>query len=272
MLIYLLLSLTIMKVYFGHNLKFLRNRAKLSQEQLALEFNITRSKLNSYENEVALNPPIDFILQISKHFEVPIEALLLNNLENSEFKLRELNQEFISGSKLRVLATTIDSNNKENIELVPLKAKAGYLAGYNDPEFIGSLPNFQLPFLSKERKYRAFQIDGDSMLPIKHGSYVVAEYVTNWHEIKTGDAYVLITQNEGAVFKIVTNNLAAKRSLNLQSLNPIYSPYDIPIKEVFEVWKFINYFSQELPEPISTNDQILQRLTAVESRLSGFVD
>jgi transcriptional regulator with XRE-family HTH domain len=261
-----------MKVYFGHNLKFLRNRAKLSQEQLALEFNITRSKLNSYENEVALNPPIDFILQISKYFEVPIEALLLNNLENSEFKLRELNQEFISGSKLRVLATTIDSNNKENIELVPLKAKAGYLAGYNDPEFIGSLPSFQLPFLSKERKYRAFQIDGDSMLPIKHGSYVVAEYVTNWHEIKTGDAYVLITQNEGAVFKIVTNNLVAKRSLNLQSLNPIYSPYDIPIKEVFEVWKFINYFSQELPEPISTNDQILQRLAAVESRLNGYTD
>ena len=41
----------------------------------------------------------------------------------------------------------VDSKNRDNIELVPVKAKAGYTAGYNDPEFISSLPTFQLPFL-----------------------------------------------------------------------------------------------------------------------------
>ncbi|MCA0427932.1 MAG: LexA family transcriptional regulator [Bacteroidetes bacterium] len=258
-----------MDVLFGSNLRFLRNRKGLSQEQLAQEFGVTRSKLNSYENSVALNPPIDLIIQVSRYFEVPVEPLLLSDLSESEFKLRGLMEEYISGSKLRVLATTLDANNKENIELVPLRVKAGYATGFNDPEFIGSLPTFQLPFLARERKYRAFQIDGDSMLPIKHGSYVVAEYVSNWHEIKSGDAYVVVTQHEGAVFKVVKNFLSTKRSLELHSLNPEFKPYEVPVSEISEVWKFINYFSHELPEPLSTNEQILQRLTAVESRLGS---
>lgn len=256
-----------MKVSFGSNLRFLRNRKGLSQEQLAQEFGVTRSKLNSYENAVAMNPPIELIIQVSRFFEVPVEPLLLVDLSKSEFKLRSYMEEYISGSKLRVLATTHDSGNKENIELVPLKVKAGYASGYNDPEFIGSLPTFQLPFLARERKYRAFQIEGDSMLPIKHGSYVVAEYVSNWHEIKSGDAYVVVTQHEGAVFKVVKNQLSSKRNLELHSLNPEYKPYEVPVSELSEIWKFINYFSQELPDPLSTNEQILQRLTAVESRL-----
>src|SRR5665648_762449 len=73
---------------------------------------------------------------------------------------------FVKGSKLRVLTTTVDSTNTENIELVPEKAKAGYMRGFADPEFVRELPVFQLPFLSPERKYRTFQISGDSMSPI----------------------------------------------------------------------------------------------------------
>src|SRR5204863_2002257 len=111
----------------------------------------------------------------------------------------------VRGTKLRILATTVDSKNKENIEVVPLKAKAGYKSGYADPEFIKGLPTFQLPILYNDRKYRMFQISGDSMLPIPDKSWVVGEYVENFNDIKDGHPYILLTNDEGIVFKMAYN-------------------------------------------------------------------
>jgi transcriptional regulator with XRE-family HTH domain len=253
--------------YFGANLKYLRTESQLSQEALAKVLGITRAKLNSYENAIVVNPPIEFIVKVSTYFKVQIDVLIKNQLLAFPNHRELLEEEYIAGAKLRVLVSTIDSDNRDNIELVHLKAKAGYLAGYNDPEFITSLPSFQLPFLSKERKYRAFQIDGDSMLPIQHGSYVIGEYVQNWHEIKSGEAYVLVTKEQGAVFKVVQNQLQHKRQLVLHSLNSLYKPYEIAIQDVLEVWKFINYFSDEMPEPIPTNQDILNRLSHLETQM-----
>ena len=59
---------------------------------------------------------------------------------------------------------------------VPVKAAAGYLAGYADPEFIDELNTFTLPMLAPG-KYRAFEIVGDSMLPTQSGSVIVGERV-----------------------------------------------------------------------------------------------
>src|SRR6185369_16994492 len=126
----------------------------------------------------------------------------------SEAQLHELetgHDSYIKGTKLRVLATTVDNENRENIEFVNIKAKAGYTAGYNDPEYISGLPTFQLPFLSPDRKYRTFQIDGDSMLPIPDKSYITAEYLTNWNDLKDGHAYIILTMDDGIVFKIAYN-------------------------------------------------------------------
>jgi len=77
------------------------------------------------------------------------------------------NDIFVKGNEMRVLATTVTPQNEDNVELVSIKAKAGYTTGYFDPEFIAGFPAFQLPFLSKNKKYRTFQISGDSILPIK---------------------------------------------------------------------------------------------------------
>ena len=53
-----------------------------------------------------------------------------------------------------MLTTTVDSKNKENIEVINQKASAGYRTGFADPEYIKVLPTFQLPFLSADKKYR----------------------------------------------------------------------------------------------------------------------
>src|SRR5690606_30979450 len=124
----------------------------------------------------------------------------------SESQLGELERgydAYVKGSNLRVLATTVNNGNRENIELVAEKAKAGYTTGYADPEYISELPVFSLPFLSDKRKYRTCQLKGDSMLPIPDGSWVTGEFLQYWTGIMSGKAYIVFTLNDGIVFKIL---------------------------------------------------------------------
>lgn len=244
-------------MFFQSNIKFLRERKKVSQETIAHELGFKRTTLNNYENGYA-QPKLEMLPFFSKFYKISIDTLINIDLTRlSELQLRELeagNDAFIKGSKLRVLATTVDKNNRENIEFVSVKAKAGYTAGYNDPEFISGLPTFQLPFLAPDRKYRTFQIDGDSMLPIPDKSYVTGQYVENWNEVKDGHAYIILTQDDGVVFKVAYNQIRVKKKLLLRSLNSLYKPYEINVSDVKEIWKFVHYTSPVLPEPVIEKD------------------
>ncbi len=260
-------------MYFNTNIKILRQRRNRTQDLVATELGISRSTLNSYENGSIKNPTLEALLAFTKYFKVSIDTLVKVDMSKlSGFQLSELekgNDVYVTGSRLRVLATTVDSQNRENIEVVPLKAKAGYKNGFADPEFIKKLPTFQLPILFNDRKYRMFQITGDSMLPIPDKSFVIGEYLENWYDIKDGQAYVILTQDEGLVFKVAFNQLKKKRSLMLKSLNPEYEPYEIQANDLREVWKFCNYMSSELPEHSMDKDDLLTKLAALEKDVKG---
>ncbi len=257
-------------MYFASNIKFLRKRRGRTQDDVAVALNLKRSTLSGYENGVA-QPGIDILVSFSRYFNLSIDTMLKINIPAlSESQLGELERgydAYIKGSNLRVLTTTVNSDNLENIELVPEKAKAGYATGYADPEFIGELPRFRLPFLSEKRKYRTFQLKGDSMLPIPDGSWVTGEFVQDWHEIISGKAYVIFTINDGIVFKVVENNLSNDGKLVLYSLNPIYEPYEVHINEVKEIWKFVNFISSELPDPVLPEKQLIQAVAAMKNDL-----
>lgn len=250
-------------MYFDSNIKFLRGRRKLTQDQLAAALEIKRSTLNNYENGIS-GPSIQSLILLSDFFHVAIDTLLrvdLSKLRESQLYELEHGQDvFLKGSNLRVLATTVDQHNRENIELVSEKAKAGYTTGFADPEFISELPVFHLPFLSPERKYRTFQISGDSMLPIPHGAWVTGEFVSNWNEIKSGGLYVVLTLNEGLVFKQLKNELAEHGHFQMISLNTEYKTYQLAATEIREIWKFVHYISREVVEPKLTDHAFGQQL------------
>lgn len=256
---------------FNQNIKLLRNRRGRTQDIVANELEISRSTLNSYENGSIKNPTLDALMMFSKYYRISIDTMVKVDLTKlSEFQLSELergNDVYVTGSRLRVLATTVDSHNRENIEVVPLKAKAGYRNGYADPDFIKKLPTFQLPILFSERKYRMFQISGDSMLPIPDKSYVIGEYLENWYDIKDGDAYVILTQEDGIVFKIAYNQLRKKKNVLLKSLNTVYEPYEVLVGEIKEVWKFCNYISNQMPEITFTKDDVMEKLMKMEEEM-----
>ncbi|MCU0472484.1 MAG: helix-turn-helix domain-containing protein [Bacteroidales bacterium] len=258
-------------MYFAANIKFLRKRRDRTQDDVAVALNLKRSTLSGYENGVA-QPGIEILVSFSRYFNMSIDTMLKIDMSKlSESQLGELERgydAYIKGSNLRVLTTTVNSDNRENIELVPEKAKAGYATGYADPEYIGELPRFRLPFLSEKRKYRTFQLKGDSMLPIPDGSWVTGEFVQDWNEIISGKAYVVFTINDGIVFKVVENNLKTDGKLVLYSLNPMYEPYEVHINEVKELWKFVNYISSELPEPVMPEKQLIQAVATMKNDLA----
>jgi transcriptional regulator with XRE-family HTH domain len=257
-------------MYFASNIKFLRKRRGRTQDDVAVALNLKRSTLSGYENGVA-QPGIEILVSFSRYFNMSIDTMLkIDMMKLSESQLGELERgydAYIKGSNLRILTTTVDQDNLENIELVQEKAKAGYTTGYADPEYIGELPRFRLPFLSEKRKYRTFQLKGDSMLPIPDGSWVTGEFLQDWREIKNGKAYVVFTINDGIVFKIVENNLVNEGKLVLYSLNPVYEPYEVHINEVKEIWKFVNYISSEIPEPVLPEKQLIQAVTSMKNDL-----
>lgn len=257
-------------MFLSENIKFLRKRRKLTQNDLAATLSTKRSSINNYENGTAI-PPVNVLISLSDLFKLSIDTLVRINLsglrESQMYVIEHGSDVFVRGNEVRVLATTVDSGNKDNIEIVSIKAKAGYTTGYFDPEFISGLPNFQLPILSRDRKYRAFQISGDSMLPIQDKSWVVGEYVQDLLSIKDDQQYIVLTLNEGIVFKKLKNELAEKGSLKMISLNPEYNPYDLSVSEIREVWRFVLYITDEIPEP-SDNRQIFNNLEQIKREIS----
>ncbi len=252
----------------GENLKFLRKNKKVSQEELASDLGLTRSSYSGYENGVA-EPNLQNLLKFSEYYGLPIDVLIKKDLTKlPSNKWHEIERGLtvdLEGKKLRILATTIGENDVENIELVSQKASAGYTSGFNDPEFISVLPTFQLPFLEKDRKYRTFPIQGDSMPPVSDGSFVVAEYVENWRGIKSGYPYIVVTQNDGIVFKVVYNRLAENQSFQLCSTNPFYKPYEVHANEIVEIWKFVNYICGDMPTVPFEESELTQAILDLQA-------
>ncbi len=248
-------------MYLGSNIKILRLRKGFTQETMAQYLGTTRSTLNNYENTIVLNPTAELLVAISTAFNVAIDVLLKTDL--SRFSHKQLDDlingydAYITGTKLRILATTVDSKNNDNNELVSTKALAGYALGFGDVEYVKKLPALHLPFLHKDRKYRTFQITGDSMLPIPDKSYVIGEFVENLNDIKDHAAYVVVTFEDGVVFKVLTNRIKKHKTITLTSLNALYPPYELSINTVKEVWKFSHYITAQLPDPVLSNEALV---------------
>jgi len=252
-------------MFASQNLKYLRRLRGLSQEEVAALLAIKRTTLSGYENGSA-EPNFENLIKLADFYKVKVDALIRKNL--SEQVDDENTVPDISGSNLRIIATTVDKHNTDNIELVPLKARAGYTSGFADPEYIAVLPTFQLPFLAPNRKYRTFPIIGDSMPPVSDGSWVTGEYLQNWNFIQNAQPYILVTLDEGIVFKTVYNRIEKSGTLLLCSSNPAYEPYEINIQTVKEVWKFVHYISNELPEPNLSKEELSDTVMNLQREVS----
>ncbi|MEJ8820304.1 XRE family transcriptional regulator [Lacibacter sp. H407] len=206
----------------NQNLKYLRKLRGWTQEEFAQKIGIKRSLVGAYEEERA-EPNYDVLETVSDLFKVSIDDLLRKDL--SETKGSYL-------AKRRMMKMASEHNV---IHFVPVKAAAGYLNGYADPEFLDELNTFTLPMLSGGT-YRAFEIVGDSMLPTPSGSVIVGEKVQNLDDVKNNNAYIILSKSEGVVYKRVLKSNRSKNKLTLVSDNPAYQPYNVNAEDVLEFW------------------------------------
>jgi transcriptional regulator with XRE-family HTH domain len=233
--------------FFSTNLKFLRKEKNLTQEDFAAKIGINRPKVGSYE-EGRAEPKMETLQSISHFFRVKIDDLLEKDLKKGG--LEETKD--IEGNGLRVLPIVVNKEEQERITFISVKAQAGYLRGYADPEYIEEQPHFHLPFPQlSQGTFRAFQLEGDSMLPLPSGAFVIAAYLENWNWIKDGECYIVVSKEDGVCYKRVFNKLEKERVLELHSDNEVYTPFTIDLGNVLEVWKAVGYVSFDLPEEAS---------------------
>ena len=207
----------------GRNLKYLRKLRGWTQEEFAAKLNIKRSLIGAYEEERA-EPRLEVLELVSEIFKLSLDELFLKDLGNTS------NNFLAKRRQMKMM-----SADRNVIHFVPVKAAAGYLAGYADNEFIDELNTFTLPMLANGN-YRAFEIIGDSMLPTPSGSIIVGEKVEDTNDIKSSQAYVVVSRNEGIVYKRVEKNNRNKNKITLISDNPQFQPYLVNAEDVIELW------------------------------------
>jgi transcriptional regulator with XRE-family HTH domain len=208
----------------GQNLKYLRKLRGWTQEEFATKLGIKRSLIGAYEEERA-DPRLDVLEIVSDLFKLSLDELLLKDVSNA-------GHSYLSKRRQQKMMTA----ERNLIHFVPVKAAAGYLAGYADSEFIDELNTFTLPMLAGGN-YRAFEIIGDSMMPTPSGSIIVGEKVEgNTEDIKNNQPYIVVSRNEGIVYKRIVKSNRAKNKLTLVSDNPQYQPYQVNAEDIVELW------------------------------------
>lgn len=157
----------------------------------------------------------------------------------------------------KVVSTTPDGN--ENVVFVATKARAGYLNGFGDPEYIERLPTFNMPQLTNGT-YRCFEVQGNSMATtLFNGDLVFGRYVEDFKDIKNNQVHIIVSKNDGIVLKRVINRTEEDGKLILKSDNSDgnHPTYSISAEDVMEIWSVAMYASKQIPESVDVNERLI---------------
>lgn len=161
---------------------------------------------------------------------------------------------------------TVDSAGNENIVYVPVAARAGYLLGFGDPNYIAKLDSFTLPGL-RNGSYRMFEVEGQSMAPtILHGDRLICKWVENFDNIRENRIHIVVTR-DGIVAKRVLNRIDQRGKVVLKSdtitHRKDYVTYEINPDDILEIWYAIFKISGDLSEPA----EIYTRVADLEAEM-----
>lgn len=214
---------------YSENIKYLRIKKDVSQQVVADSVGIPRPRYAKYEDGKNFPPP-ETLLALSRYFAMSIDLLL--SVDVRKIPVGDLLK--LENNRV-LLPITVDSYGNNLIEVVTQKAKAGYLNGYADPEYIESLQQISLPFLGPG-KHRGFPVEGDSMPPHEDGSIIVGRYIEKLGDVLDGKTYIVITKDNGIIYKRLNKN--GKNSLMLNSDNTFYEPYEVKASDILEIWEY----------------------------------
>lgn len=204
----------------GEGLKKLREKAGLTQKELAFKIGVTRKTVNSHEN--------------MGHIPQSKALLYRNQLVNEAPEAYQ-----VDFTELEVMY----------VPLVSKFAYAGYLGGYGDDEYIGDLP--KIPFANGFRpkgKYLCFEVRGDSMTTddresIEEGDILLArevrqEYWKSKLHINKWD-FIIVHKTEGILVKRILEHDVERGTLLLHSLNDYYQDFTVHLSDVAQIFNIV---------------------------------
>ncbi|MFD0863193.1 helix-turn-helix transcriptional regulator [Sungkyunkwania multivorans] len=221
---------------------------------------ITTGRLQPDGSRKRTKPGYDLLERIIEEFNINPDYLFARSNEMLQSKIPD-RMNYTSVPQV----VTVDQEGAENIVYVPVKARAGYLDGYGDMEYIETLPSFNMPHLTNGT-YRCFEVQGNSMVgTFFDGDLVFGRFVETLDDLKDGRVYVIVSKNDGIVLKRVINRTKERGKLILKSDNKDgnYPTYTIDAEDVIEAWYVTMYASRQMPEPVDVYD----RLHNLESKL-----
>jgi hypothetical protein len=118
--------------------------------------------------------------------------------------------------------------------------------------------------------YRAFEIVGDSMLPTPSGSVIVGQKVSNDLEaIRNNQAYIVVSRNEGIVYKRIVKNGRVRDKLTMVSDNPSYQPYTVNAEDILELWQAQMVISKVAAQQRWDMGQLANMVTNLQEQVSS---
>jgi transcriptional regulator with XRE-family HTH domain len=253
--------------YAGKNLKYIRKQREWTQEEMAIQLQIKRSLVGAYEEERA-EPRLEVQEAICALFNISLEEFLFQDLSLKGNAGADSGPGLSYLDRRRSMKMDKSSSAAPIVPFIPVKAAAGYLAGYADPEFIDELNTFTLPMLAPG-DYRAFEIIGDSMLPTPSGSVIVGEKVDSIKEVKNSNTYIVVSNSDGVVYKRIVTNDDNKEKLTLLSDNPLYEPYQVNSQDIVEVWKAVYIIQKAGAQPMWDVDQLAGVVNSLQDKISN---
>ncbi|WP_207511106.1 XRE family transcriptional regulator [Longitalea luteola] len=282
-----------MSTFFANNLSFLRKKKGLTQAEVATALGLKRNTFSNYETTHS-EPDLGTLEKIASFFDISIDELVSVDLskgglvelkeedENKEsHKLTETEPEYVSNDELPVSVVgstlfpyrrfqapkiiTMDSQGEENIIYVPVKARAGYMLGYGDPQFIQSLSAYRLPGYTNGT-YRIFEVEGHSMFPTLQDADRVISRWADISDVRDDRVYVLVTRSQGILIKRLINRYHEGKIIVKSDNNHAgeFPTIVLDVDEIAEIWYVVERWTRQLPGP----GEIYKRLVNIEAELA----
>ncbi|HYG40459.1 MAG TPA: XRE family transcriptional regulator [Cytophagales bacterium] len=196
------------------------------------------------------------------------EASALKHVQksHSNIELEKRNQQLEEENKrlksaVRNSSSQFSSDRDVKIVFVDAKQSLQYYENAGQDDYIETLPFFILPVSRfPNKKYRAFELTGDSMIPkIVSGDWVVCEKVEDFRTIRDTYAYVLVL-DYGIQCRRVINRLKERGRLRLKADNQYFGDVEITEDQVKEVWEVKCLMTFKLGNPFSQMQEWFKKL------------
>ena len=278
---------------FAKNIKFLRKKKGLSQEEISTSIGFKQTAWSGYERGSS-KPNFSDLKKIIKFFAITATELIETDLENVALNensedlkkaknvalnvaptvaLKGVNKHFDQELKITIVGEPEPEYGKQHtlIPITDISVAAG--GGQYNQEYIENVESLRLPeqFIKRNATYLCFKIKGISMAPtLQDGGYVVCRLMDKGEWAKMPDECIfVVSDNEGKSYLKRVKNRFKKGFIVLRSDSPDradYPSFNLAPDEINTIWYVEWYFTAKMPD---INSQYYQKLQQLEERVDA---